>query len=198
MTRYDTLADAVEHWIDPIKGSRFVGLAAPVQDEAQAEALLSRARARWDDARHHCWAWSLPDGRSRSSDDGEPGGSAGRPILAQIDGHELQGVAVVVVRWFGGVKLGVGGLIRAYGGCAGKTLDRGQRVQVVPTVPLQLTHDYNDTGVVQTLLGARGLSPTDTRWDARVTLTLSVPFDQAEPLEQALIDGTAGRASVKR
>lgn len=89
---YRTLATRVEHQPALVKGSRFLGLAAPVADEAAAAALVAEARRRWPDATHHCWAWRLADGTARSSDDGEPGGSAGRPILAQIEGHGLHGV----------------------------------------------------------------------------------------------------------
>ncbi|RME22482.1 MAG: YigZ family protein, partial [Deltaproteobacteria bacterium] len=95
LQRTRTLAGPVEYHLDPIKGSRFIGLAAPVHDDAQLEALLARAAERWPDARHHCWAVRYVDGRVRSSDAGEPGGSAGRPILAQIEGHGLADVAVV-------------------------------------------------------------------------------------------------------
>ncbi|MCB9780242.1 MAG: YigZ family protein [Alphaproteobacteria bacterium] len=196
--RYQTLAAPVEHAIDPIKGSRFIGLAAPAADEAAVDALLEDARQRWPDARHHCWAWRLADGRTRSSDAGEPGGSAGRPILAQIEGHDLCDVVVVVVRWFGGVKLGVGGLIRAYGGCAGKTLDQGEVVTVVPRVRLRVVHDYDDTGAVQAVLGSRGLAPTDSEWGARATLTLAVPYDQVDGVLAELRDATSGRAVLQQ
>ena len=191
-----TLREPVEHWIDPIKGSRFVGLAAPVADEAAAEALIHEARTRWPDARHHCWAWRLRDDRTRSSDDGEPGGSAGRPILSMIEGHELHGVCVVVVRWFGGVKLGVGGLIRAYGGCAGKTLDRGELVTLIPTVDLRVDHAWEDSGPVQAVLGARGVVPVSADYGARANLLLRVQAHQAEDLKQVLVDGTGGRVRL--
>ncbi len=197
LRRFDSLAGPVEHALDPIKGSRFIGLAAPVSTEDQADALLAEAVRRWPDARHHCWAWRLADDRSRSSDAGEPGGSAGRPILAQIVGHELFDVGVVVVRWFGGVKLGVGGLVRAYGGCAGQTLDRGTVVQVIPQVSLEITHDYDDTGALQAVLGSRGIVPVDSVFGARVQLRLRVPFDQADDVVEAITGATRGRALVE-
>jgi len=194
--RFHTLAASVEYHLDPIKGSRFIGLAAPVHGHDDIDALLADAASRWSDARHHCWAWRLADGRIRSSDAGEPGGSAGRPILAQIEGHGLHDVAVVVVRYFGGVKLGVGGLVRAYGGCAGKTLDRGDVVEVVPELPLVVEHDYADTGAVQVVLGGHGLAPVSTDWGARVRLHLSVPFDRIDAVRAALADATSGRAQL--
>ncbi|MCB9743665.1 MAG: YigZ family protein [Alphaproteobacteria bacterium] len=192
-----TLSAPVEHWIEPIKGSRFVGLAAPVSDAEQASLLVDEARARWPDASHHCWAYRLADGEGRSSDAGEPGGSAGRPILAQIDGHALMDCCVVVARWFGGTKLGVGGLIRAYGGCAGKTLDRGELVEHVPTRRLQLRHGYPDTGAVQAVLAGFGLEPSAQDYGAEVQVTLEVPEAQAPSLLAALRDATAGRARLE-
>ncbi|NOY24858.1 MAG: YigZ family protein [Oligoflexia bacterium] len=193
---YRTLASRIEHQPDPVKGSRFIGLAAPVSTEEQAASLLDEARQRWPDTTHHCWAWRLVDERARSSDAGEPGGSAGRPILAMIDGHRLHGVAVVVTRWFGGTKLGIGGLIRAYGGCAGQTLDRGQIVARVPTTDLWVEHEYPDTGAVQAVLGSKGIAPRDTSWGVRVRMRLCVPTDQTQDLVDALRNATSGRIQL--
>ncbi len=193
---YRTLA---EPWVfadEPVKGSRFVALAAPIADEAAFEAVLEEARTRWPDASHHCWAWRLRGGAHRSADAGEPGGSAGRPILAQIEGHDVVDVGVVVARWFGGTKLGVGGLMRAYGGCAGRALDRASVVEVVPTVRLAITHAYDDTGAVQGVIGAAGVPVVDTIWDAQVTLVVEVPEPEAEALAARLVDRTSGRAVV--
>lgn len=183
---------------EPVKGSRFVALVGPVTSPEDFDALLEDARGRWSDASHHCWAFHLRGGTHRSSDDGEPGGSAGRPILAQIDGHDVIDVGVVVARWFGGTKLGVGGLIRAYGGCAGRALDRAPIVEVVPTVRLVLEHSYDDTGAIQAVMGAAGLAPVDTAYDATVTVTLDVPEPDADELVQRLVDRTSGRATVRQ
>lgn len=101
-----------------VRKSRFLAIAEPV-DAADA-AMAFFARASTADATHNCWAYKI-GANYRFNDDGEPGGSAGRPILAAIEGQGLDHVAVVVTRWFGGIKLGVGGLVRAYGGCARKT-----------------------------------------------------------------------------
>ena len=116
-----------------------------MQTEEAAFKALKEVQLEFSDARHHCWAFLLHEGeRSRSSDDGEPGGSAGRPILAQLVGHELSDLMVVVTRYFGGTKLGVGGLIRAYGGCAGKGLDQAARVEVVETEDLVEAGDFRE------------------------------------------------------
>lgn len=191
-----TVQEPSEFADEPVKGSRFVALVAPAVTESEARRVVEDARRRWPDASHHCWAWRLQDGSHRSSDDGEPGGSAGRPILAQIEGHGMADVAVVVARWFGGTKLGVGGLIRAYGGCAGRALDRASVVVRIPDVFLRVSHLYDDTGVVQAVVGAHHLEVKDTSWSERVTLTLVVPEPAAAKITAEIIDRTSGRATV--
>ena len=96
------------------KRSRFIGEVFPVSDEAEARAPIDRARKKYPDARHHCWAWVLPDGAFRWSDDGEPGGTAGAPMLEVLRGADVYGAVCVVTRYFGGTLLGSGGLVRAY------------------------------------------------------------------------------------
>ncbi|HHO53273.1 MAG TPA: DUF1949 domain-containing protein [Deltaproteobacteria bacterium] len=194
---FSTLAQTTIFADEPVKGSRFIGLAAPAGDEAAALATVEGARARWPDATHHTWAFRLRGGRHRHSDDGEPGGSAGRPILAQIDGHGLVDVVVVVVRWFGGTKLGVGGLIRAYGAAAGRTLDRAPILEVVPHVDLILTHSYDDIGAIGAVVGSWGLEVIDTRWGASVQQVLRVPEARRRALIDTLRDRTGGRVDIE-
>ena len=135
------------------KGSRFIAAISPAQDVQAAEAFVASLRSEYDDASHHCFAWRLgPDGETfRSSDDGEPGGSAGRPILLQIEGHDLTDTVVVVTRYFGGTKLGVGGLVRAYGGAAGQALDRAEILITEITRTLHIEYPYECTGAVEAL-----------------------------------------------
>lgn len=181
---------------DPVKGSRFIAALAPCADADAALAHVAETRARWPDASHHCWAYRLAHGDARSSDDGEPGGSAGRPILAQIDGHEVVDVVVVVVRWFGGTKLGVGGLIRAYGGCAGQALDRADATPFVPMVERQVTFGHPHTGDVHHVLTTFGVEVIDTAYAEGVTLTVRLREADLTAVTEALRDRTAGRASV--
>ncbi len=183
--------------MDPVKGSRFVATVAPVSTESDALAVVDDVRATWPDASHHCWAFRLVGGRARASDDGEPGGSAGRPILARIEGQQLEGVVVVVTRWFGGTKLGVGGLMRAYGGCAGKALDVAEIVEHARTRALSLIHDYNDTAAVLAVFAAHALSPEDTTYDARVRVQVLVPEDDGDAVVTALNNATSGRATAR-
>ncbi len=125
---YRTIAARVEHR-EKIERSDFLGVAFPLAREDDFFDQLERIQKRWYDATHHCWAYRLfADARTRSSDAGEPSGTAGKPILAAIEGAGLHDVAVVVVRWFGGIKLGTGGLSRAYRDTAAETLRGAQFV----------------------------------------------------------------------
>ena len=142
----DTLAAPATHALE-IKHSRFVAHAAPIENEDGAMRVLRDVHV--PDATHNCWAWRVGD-QYRSSDDGEPAGTAGRPILAAIDGQGFDRIAVVVVRWYGGIKLGAGGLVRAYGGCAAECLRTAARQPLVDLARVVLRAPFDALG---TLLG---------------------------------------------
>lgn len=182
---------------EPIKGSRFEAWVAPATTAEEALEVLEHVRATEPNATHHCWAFHLADGTTRSSDDGEPGGSAGRPILAQIEGHEVTDAMVVVVRWYGGTKLGVGGLIRAYGGTAGKALDRAPLEVVRATASLRFRYTYDDTTAVETALAGFD-AEVERTWAAAVEAVATVDADRIEALEAALVERTAGRVQFLR
>ncbi len=188
-----TLTGLHVHHADPIKGSRFRATVIPVETAQDATQAIADIQVTDPDATHHCWAYRLGDGTVRSSDDGEPSGSAGRPILARLEGGDWVHVLVVVSRWFGGTKLGVGGLVRAYGRTAGEALARATSVPSVPTVTLEVRHGYGDQGVVTGVLEAAGAMVTDADYGAEIRLTLRVPAAEASELGQALSDATAGR-----
>ncbi|MEL7061367.1 MAG: YigZ family protein [Acidobacteriota bacterium] len=191
-----TLEAAGRHEIDKIRGSRFLGLASPVASIEDAEHAIEACRAEFPDATHHCWAWRLGRGHDlwRAGDDGEPSGTAGRPILQEIDGRGLTDCLVVVVRWYGGTKLGAGGLVRAYGGAAGAVLDRAALVERRVTTPLIARFAYGATGAVQGVLAARGLEPSRSDYGADVIFELAVPIEEVEAVRAALLDATAGAA----
>lgn len=185
---------------DPVKGSRFVATVAPAASREEALAFVRRVERELSDASHNCWAWRV-GGRGeqfQSSDAGEPGGSAGRPILAQLEGHRVTNTAVVVSRWFGGTKLGVGGLVRAYGGAAGKALDRTPLRPVVALRRLEIAHPWECAGAVQALVAARGLTVVASDYGESVRLALDVPERELAEVERELADRTAGRAAVLR
>ncbi|KLJ02886.1 YigZ family protein [Luteimonas sp. FCS-9] len=189
----DTLAATASHALD-VKHSRFVAHAAPIGAPEDAAAFLQQVHV--PDATHNCWAWRLGD-QYRSSDDGEPAGTAGRPILAAIDGQGFDRVAVVVVRWFGGVKLGAGGLVRAYGGCAAECLRTAPRVPLVETAVLALHAPFDTLGSVHAALPAAAAHKLDERFDAEgALLRIELPLDRVADLKTRLRDATRNRVRI--
>ena len=183
---------------ESIRKSRFIAHAAPIAREA--DTLDFYQRVADPRATHNCWAWRL-DGRHRFNDDGEPGGTAGRPILAQLEGRDLDGVMVVVTRYYGGIKLGAGGLVRAYGGTAAKCLDRGETELIVPRVNCELSLGFSDTGPVHQLLERHATQKTGERFnDDGVVLNVSVPRDRLTALREDLerLTRGAGRLWISR
>ncbi|HEY9280864.1 MAG TPA: YigZ family protein [Eoetvoesiella sp.] len=163
-----TLAGLATYQED-IKKSRFLVWAAPIQ--SAPEALRFFAGHSVPAATHNCWAYRIGN-EYRFNDDGEPGGTAGRPILQAIEGQQCDRVAILVVRWFGGVKLGPGGLIRAYGGTAAQCLRLGAKVAVVDEVTVQCSCAFGDMAIVQSRLAAlearvvtEAFDPSGVAWE---------------------------------
>lgn len=186
----DTLAVPAQHLLD-VKHSRFLAHAVPV---ASADAAQQALPALCDpDATHNCWAWRLGD-QYRSSDDGEPAGTAGRPILAAIDGQGYDRVLVVVTRWFGGIKLGAGGLVRAYGGAAAECLRRAERQPLIRTADLAVRCDFGDLGHLHALVATLQAEKLAEDFDADgVRLRLRLPEDRVADLKTRLRDATRDR-----
>ncbi|MEM6792647.1 MAG: YigZ family protein [Acidobacteriota bacterium] len=193
------VARPLRHEIDKIRGSRFFASLAPVTGARAAAEFVEARREELRDATHNCWAWRVGTGRDdwRLSDDGEPSGTGGRPILAEIDGRRLTDLAVVVTRYYGGTKLGTGGLIRAYGGCAAAALDLAEIVEQPLTRRLRATFGYALTGPVERVLAARGLEPASADYGARVRLGLEVPLAALEAVMGELTDAATGRIELE-
>lgn len=178
-----------------IKKSRFLCNAAPVESVEEALSFLERVRD--PGATHNCWAYRVGQ-HYRFSDDGEPAGTAGRPILSAIEGQGLDRVIVVVTRYFGGVKLGAGGLVRAYGGVAAKCLQRADKRPIVRMRTLRVHVPFEALGPVYDLLAQAGFKKTEAGYDAEgTTLLVEVPEEAKEAFVQALADATRGRAVVE-
>ena len=177
-------------------GSRFLAFLAPAADAAAAQEFLEALRRRFPDATHHCFAWRVgAPALERSGDDGEPAGTAGAPMLTALRGAGLTGVVAVVVRWYGGTKLGKGGLVRAYGGAVRDALERlpvrveGARVRLVVEVPVERA------GVVRRLLRPDEVELAAERWGTAVELELSVALERrAEVLDALARLGLAPRS----
>jgi uncharacterized YigZ family protein len=197
-TRYRTIAKRFCYEPDKIKGSRFIANLSPVITTAEAEAFLLEIRNEFPDAGHHCFAWIIdPQGKqTRSSDDGEPGSSAGPPILRMIEGHDLTGLIIVVSRWFGGTKLGVGGLMRAYGGTAGEAMDRCEIREVRVKIALTLCYPYECSGPIEGLLKSCEVKTNNAEYGEDVTLDLVLPKDRHAEFVAEVIERTAGRARI--
>jgi uncharacterized YigZ family protein len=186
----DTLAAPAAFALEA-RHSRFLARAAPAGTAEAALAFL--AEARDPAATHNCWAYRI-GAAYRSSDDGEPAGTAGRPILAAIDGQDCDRVMVVVTRWYGGIKLGAGGLVRAYGGAAAECLRTAQRIPLVAMRTLQLQAGFDDLGAVHAALAGFGAEKLEEAFAADgLRLRLSLPADRVDALQAHLRDATRDR-----
>lgn len=179
-----------------LKKSRFVVHCAPVADLAATLAFY--ATVADPAASHNCWAWKL-EHTQRSNDDGEPAGTAGKPILAAIEGKNLSQVMVVVTRYFGGIMLGVGGLVRAYGGCAARCLDQAKLLEHHPSCQCRIDAGFEHTGVVHAAANTcEAVKLEENFGPDGLQLLLEVRLDQLRQLQSLLRDGTRGSAKLQR
>lgn len=171
------------------KGSVFLAAIGPAADEGAAKALLAGLEKEFPDATHHCWAWRLGSPpRERSADAGEPAGTAGVPILQVLRGAGLSDVMAVVARWFGGTKLGKGGLARAYAAAAREALQGLPVLQKVPTARLAVEVPYEKVGAVKRLLRPPEIELEAEEYGAAARLVLAVHEERREGLEEALAE----------
>ena len=190
-----TLAAPCQYRED-IRKSRFLALAAPVHSAEDAQAFI--AAHREPAATHNCWAWKV-GALYRFSDDGEPGGTAGRPILAAIEGQDCDRVAVLVIRWYGGIQLGTGGLARAYGGGAVKCLQAGERVELIARIALRCRCDFAELALVrQRLAEAGGVVEAERFLADGVELDFALAPHLLEAVQRQLAELSRGRIRVER
>lgn len=191
---YLTLADCAEASFT-VQGSEFLAHAAPVESIADAEAFLEEIEAAYDDATHNVPAYRVRADpfREYSSDDGEPSGSAGKPMLSVLQGREIENVCVVVTRYYGGTELGVGGLVRAYSGAVKDVLDAADIVEERPHEQFSITVDYDDSGTVRSILESEGVD-FEADYGEAVSFDIRVPVDEAAALRDRLRSATSGRA----
>jgi len=180
------------------KRSRFLSLAAPVGDEESALALLSEVRTKYWDATHNCYAYILRNGNiQRYSDDGEPQGTAGMPILEVLRRQNLTDVLVVVTRYFGGTLLGAGGLVRAYTLGATLALEKAKLLRMRRCTVFTLTVDYSLYGKLQNLLCEFGAVTLQDDFGAEITLTLRMEADKLPAFSKQLSELSAGRLAPR-
>lgn len=181
---------------EEIRKSRFITLAAPISSAADAQAFIEKNSDL--NATHNCWAWKLAD-QYRSNDDGEPGGTAGRPILAAIEAQEFDQVVVLVIRWYGGIQLGTGGLARAYGGGANKCLQQAERLPLINRVPLSLSCSFSELTLVKLRVAElNGLVQNEDFTANGVELSIAVGPEQVEDLRRQLADLSRGRIVLQQ
>ncbi len=178
---------------EDIKKSRFAAYAAPVS--SVDEAMRFFAEHSDVEATHNCWAYRIGQ-EYRFNDDGEPGGTAGRPILQAIEGQDMDRVAVLVVRWYGGIKLGAGGLVRAYGGCAANCLRLGERTEIVDLATVTCMCGFAELALLKSRLAQAGaiIQQEDFNEDG-VALCFAVPRTVAGDLEVTVANITRGRSA---
>ena len=190
-----TLSDICQH-VEDIKKSRFLAQAAPVNSPDEALAFVRRVGD--PAATHNCWAYRIGQDY-RFNDDGEPGGTAGRPILQAIEGQAIDRAVVVVTRWYGGIKLGAGGLARAYGGSAAECLRRAPRTQIVAMAQLALHCEFGELALLKARLKDWCAQVESEAFDATgVSLVLSLPESQLEEAQARIVDISRGRIQPRR
>ena len=182
------------------KKSRFIATVRPVRNEEEALAFLEEMRKQYWDARHNCYAYSVGRNReyTRCSDDGEPSGTAGRPMLDVILGEDIYNIAVVVTRYFGGVLLGTGGLVRAYSKAVQEGLSESLLIEKKKGISLKVTTDYTGIGKIQYIAGERQISILDSEYTDKVVLKLLVPNSETDAVQKAITEGTNGRAVMEK
>ncbi|WP_435196616.1 IMPACT family protein [Natronomonas sp. EA1] len=203
-TEYRTLAGPARTRF-VVQGSEFIGHARPVETVDDAEAFIAEVEAEYADATHNVPAYRVRVGdgslgggmlREYSNDDGEPSGSAGKPMLNVLQGRELENVAVVVTRYYGGTNLGVGGLVRAYSKSVKDAIAEAGVVTEVPHERFVAEVEYDDSGTVRGILESQGVA-FEAAYDATVSFEVRVPTADAEGLRDRLRSATNGRIEIE-
>jgi uncharacterized YigZ family protein len=179
---------------EDIKKSRFQAIAAPVENEQQVKMFLEKHLDLT--TTHQCWAWKIGH-NVRFNDDGEPSGTAGRPILATIEGNDLTNAIVLVNRWYGGIKLGTGGLVRAYGGCAGQCLLLAEKIELIEKKKIYFQCQFSEWSIFQYELNTQGIEYTEQYTANGVGVEALLQIHQIDPLKLKIQDVTRGREQLK-
>ncbi|MDJ0038495.1 putative YigZ family protein [Pantoea allii] len=196
MEAFDIPAQALSVSEETIKKSRFITLLAHTCGVEAARAFVQQVKQDHPTARHHCWAWvaGAPNDSQQLgfSDDGEPSGTAGKPMLAQLMGADIGEITAVVVRYYGGIMLGTGGLVKAYGGGVQQGLKQLARQRKVPVKQFTLQCDYGQLSDIERLVQRFEGSITESEYLERIFLTLALPYGQIDGFKQNLSDFSRG------
>lgn len=199
MTSYDTVYTGGSDEIVE-KKSRFIAQVFPVEAEEEVLRIIEETRKKFWDARHNCYAFVLGAAGeiTRCSDDGEPSGTAGRPILEALTGKGLKNVLVIVTRYFGGTLLGTGGLVRAYSQAAQAGLAASRIITKQAGCLLTVDTDYNGIGKLQYLAAQSGLAVLDTVYTENVQMKLLVPTEICGKVQKEVTEATSGQAEIRQ
>lgn len=180
------------------KKSRFIATTLPISTQEEALEFIEKTKKQYWDARHNCYAYVLGDHHEiqRFSDDGEPGGTAGKPMLDVLLGEDIHNIAVVVTRYFGGTLLGTGGLVRAYSGAVKEGLFHSVILEKQVGRKLLLTTNYSDLGKIQYLLMENSIPILSEDYGTEVCFEVLVPLDFEENLTELLVNATSGRIKL--
>ena len=182
------------------KKSRFIATVEAVESEEEAIAFIEKMKKKYWDARHNCSAYVIGSKGEleRCSDDGEPNGTAGKPMLEVLRGMEIRNVVVVVTRYFGGTLLGTGGLVRAYTKAVQEGIENSVIVEKQLATKLVIGTDYNGVGKIQYILAQRGIKILESDYGESVKITALVPVSEFGFVEAELIEGTNGKAALEK
>ncbi len=181
------------------KKSRFIGQIAPVTSEEEAYAFIEKIKKKHYDARHNCFAFSIGEEMPllRFSDDGEPQGTAGKPILEVINGSGIHNICIVVTRYFGGTLLGTGGLVRAYTDAAKEALTNCETKLMQRLIPVDIKTNYTDMGKIQYILNTASINITDTIFTDEVLIKAELPVDVHKKIINDITESTGARANLE-
>ncbi len=181
------------------KKSRFIATIIPVSTEEEATAFINSMKKKYWDARHNCSAFCIGDNNeiTRCSDDSEPSGTAGRPMLDVLLNEGIHNVCVVVTRYFGGVLLGTGGLVRAYQGAVIEGLKNCELLIQKKGIPCSITTDYNGLGKIEYILRENHLTADNINYANNVEIKVIIPSELYDPITKSIIDKTSGAAIIK-
>lgn len=180
------------------KKSRFIGYTASVSSEEEASDFIASIRKKHYDARHNCFAFSIGTDMPnlRFSDDGEPQGTAGKPILDVIKSSGIRNICIVVTRYFGGTLLGTGGLVRAYTDASRAAIENSVTKVMQRLMRCSIDTNYSDMGKIQYILSSADIPVRDIQYTDHVALTVDLPFDQKHKLIKSITEATSGRAAI--
>ncbi len=197
----------LESYINLIKGgegeivekkSRFIGQIEVVKTEEEAYAFIEKIKKKHYDARHNCFAFSIGEDMplQRFSDDGEPQGTAGKPILEVINGSGIHNICIVVTRYFGGTLLGTGGLVRAYTDASKEALKACETKLMQRLIPVDIATNYTDMGKIQYILNTAGVNIVDTVFTDEVLIKVELPYDTHSKIIGDVTEATGARAKL--